>query len=123
MDQSFGKQNKLKSQKIITKLFSEGKSVGNFPLKLVYIRLDEQEIDLKVGVSVPKRNFKRAVDRNYLKRLLREAFRKNKYIVTNNLDASYAIMIIYIGKTKEDYHTLFSSTEILLKKFLQKEIK
>ncbi|HET8753479.1 MAG TPA: ribonuclease P protein component [Salinimicrobium sp.] len=124
MEESFGKKNKLKSRKLITQLFSEGKSVNHFPLKLVYIQLREpQEVLFKAGVSVPKRNFKRAVDRNHLKRLLREAFRKNKYLLASNLTNSYAFMFIYIGKNKEEYHNLFSGVETLLKKFVEKEIK
>lgn len=124
MEESFPKKNKLKSRKLITQLFSEGKSVNIYPLKLVYILLpQQQDAILKVGVSVPKRNFKRAVDRNYLKRLLREAFRKNKYLVTSNLKHSYAFMFLYIGKNKENHHTLFTATGTLLKKFVEKELK
>lgn len=72
MDQSFKKIEKLKSQKLIEKLFSEGKSIAVYPLRLVYLKTSfEDPVKLKVGVSVSKRNFKKAVDRNRMKRLMR----------------------------------------------------
>ena len=72
------KNEKLKSQKAIEQLFAEGKSVSAYPLRMVY--LDNQS-QLKVGVSVSKRNFKLAVHRNRVKRLLREGYRLNKNLL------------------------------------------
>ncbi|NJW53799.1 ribonuclease P protein component [Salinimicrobium oceani] len=122
MDQSFGKKEKLKSKLLIDQLFSEGTSVKKYPLRLVYLpkgkATDEKN---RIAVSVPKRSFKKAVDRMKLKRLMREAYRKNKYLVTNKLAASYAIMIIYTGREMMDYSTIFQATEELLKKFVQQE--
>lgn len=77
MDQSLGKNQKLKSKKLIDKLFIEGQSVKAFPLKLVYTEIDQAQIsDNKVAFSVPKKLFKNAADRNRIKRLMREIFRK-----------------------------------------------
>lgn len=57
MDQSLGKNQKLKSKKLIDKLFIEGQSVKAFPLKLVYTEIDQAQIsDNKVAFSVPKKN-------------------------------------------------------------------
>ncbi|HET7361553.1 MAG TPA: ribonuclease P protein component [Salinimicrobium sp.] len=121
MDQSFGKKEKLKSKSLIDNLFSEGKSVSKFPLKLVYAPISNSTIiNHKVGVSVPKRHFKKAVDRNYLKRIMREGFRKNKYLVANNLHP-FSMMFIYTGKDKCDARRMFSLTETVLKKFIEKE--
>ena len=64
---------RLKGKKQIEKLFVSGRSIGAFPLRLVYI---ETEIINKVGVSVSKKHFKNAVDRNKIKRAAREAFRR-----------------------------------------------
>lgn len=123
MDQSFGKKEKLKSKILITRLFTEGKSISQFPLKLIYLPISQPSINThKTGVSVPKRNFKKAVDRNLLKRLMREAFRKNKYLVNSNLNNSYAFMIIFIGKGKIEYQKMFKAMEALLKKFEEKEL-
>lgn len=124
MNEKFGKKEKLKSKTLITQLFSEGKSITKYPLKLIYLPVSRPgTTGFKTGVSVPKRNFKKAVERVHLKRLMREAFRKNKYLVDSNLPPPFAMMFIYIGKKKEDYQKLFSITEDLLKKFAEKELK
>ena len=123
MNESFGKKEKLKSKVIIDKLFTEGKSIKKYPLRLIYLPLSEAEELNKTAVSVPKRNFKRAVDRNHLKRLLREAFRKNKYLVYSNLSSKYAFMFIYTSREKVSYAKLFRVVEELLKNLVQKEKK
>ena len=121
MDESFGKKEKLKSKVLIDRLFVEGSSVKKYPLRLIYFPLEDKEKLNKVAVSVPKRSFKRAVDRIKLKRLMREAYRKNKYLVTNNLTTPYALMFIYTGREIWKYSDLLRSSEELLKKFVQQE--
>jgi len=112
---SYPKKEKLKSQKLIDQLFSEGKSVSAFPLRMVYLKTEfNDEVRFKTGVSVSKRNFKNAVDRNRIKRLLREAYRLNKTAYFNNILESYALMILYIGKDGTD----FDSVEIKMKQLL-----
>ncbi|MBT8319268.1 MAG: ribonuclease P protein component [Gramella sp.] len=104
MDQKFGKKDKLKSKKLIDSLFVEGKSIKSFPLKLVYISFDNtEEPELKTGVSVPKKLVKTAVKRNRIKRMMREVFRKNKYLVTSDLSSSHAFMFIYISREEMTY--------------------
>lgn len=122
MNESFGKQEKLKSKVLIDKLFAEGKSVKKFPMLLIYLPLSEESENYhKTGVSVPKRNHKKAVDRIKLKRLMREAYRKNKYLVSNSLDSHYAFMFIYTGREKVSYSKIFSTTRELLETFVEKE--
>ena len=122
MDESFGKKEKLKSKIIIDRLFVEGYSVKKYPLRLVYLPLeDPSEKENKVAVSVPKRSFKRAVDRVRLKRLMREVYRKNKYLVTNNLAKNYALMFIYTGREIWNYQELQRNGEELLKRFVEQE--
>lgn len=124
MNESFGKDEKLKSKILISQLFVEGKSINKYPLKLVYLPVSKPGFEHhKTAVSVPKRNFKKAVERIFLKRLMREAFRKNKYLVTSNMDTKYAFMFIYTGREKVSYHKLFTVTEELLKRFAEKELK
>ncbi len=122
MDESFGKKEKLKSKILIDRLFTEGFSVKKYPLRLIYLPLEDPSVEFHTtGVSVPKRNHKKAVDRIKLKRLMREAFRKNKYLVSNQLDSRYAFMLIYTGREKASYEKLFSATEELLKRLVEKE--
>ncbi|QFZ54448.1 ribonuclease P protein component [Oceanihabitans sp. IOP_32] len=116
---SYSKKEKLKSKKLINQLFAEGQSVSAFPLRLVYLPTHFNDaIIAKTGVSVSKRHFKTAVDRNRIKRLLREAYRLNKNDFFNNLDTPYAFMILYIGKEKPTYTQVETKMKVLFKKFL-----
>ena len=120
MKQTLGKQERLKSKMLIGKLYSEGKSVKNFPLRLVYVQTEHtSKYPAQVGVSVPKRNFKKAVDRNRLKRLLRETYRKQKHIVYNSIDIPYVYMISYIGKEQLSYAEIELKMEQLLNVFVE----
>ena len=118
MKQTFNKKEKLKSKKLIDQLFNEGSSVSAFPLRLVYIKTEfEDDVIIKTGVSVSKRNFKTAVDRNRIKRLLRESYRLNKSIYFNNITTQYAIMILYIGKDKPTFTQVETKMKQLFEKF------
>ena len=79
--------------------------------------LAETDIKLKVAVSVPKRNFKKAVDRNYLKRLMREAYRLKKQVILTPIEAQYSVMFIYLSQEKISYKELEPIMEQLLLKF------
>jgi len=118
---TFPKKEKLKSQKLIEKLFLEGKAVTAFPIRLLYLQTAfEDGSKIKTGVSVSKRNFKKAVDRNHIKRLLREAYRLNKPEYFNNITTSYAFMILYLGKDDADFDSVNSKLKIVFKMFLEK---
>ncbi len=117
MDLSYSNKEKLKSKKLIEKLFTEGNAVTAFPLRLIYLKEGETN---KVGVSVSKRSFKLAVDRNRVKRLLREAYRHNKNLLIDNNVEGYALMILYISKDLPDYDLVNSKTQALFSKFLDK---
>jgi ribonuclease P protein component len=77
----------------------------------------------QVGVSVAKRNFKLAVDRNRIKRLMRESYRLQKGIVYDHLENPYVFMISYIGKAEVPYQELFLKMEKLLGLFLDETKK
>ena len=122
MDQSLGKNEKLKSKTLIDTLFSEGKAIKKFPLKLVYTPISNPSITTnKVGVSVPKKLFKFAVHRNRVKRLMREAFRKNKYLVDSSLQTKFAFMFIYLSRDEISAEKLSVHMVQLLEKFKEKE--
>lgn len=126
MKYTLGKQERLKRRKLIEKLYSEGKSVKNFPLRMMYLQTQHtSDFPCQVGVSVPKRNFKLAVSRNRIKRLLRESYRLQKEIVYNNLEEPYVFMISYIGKEEPVYEEVFLKMQKLLNLFVEKtkEIK
>ena len=123
MNFTYPKSEKLKSKKTIDLLFSEGKSVSKFPLRLVYIESDygidkDSEQKIKMGVSVSKKYFKHAVDRNYFKRVLRETYRLNKHLLTENLDKPYAFMFFYQNKERLTYQEIETKTIQLFEKFL-----
>ncbi len=121
MNYTYPKTEKLKSRKTIDLLFCEGKSVAKYPLRLAYVEINPEEdhAPLKLGVSVSKKYFKKAVDRNYFKRVLRETYRLNKHILLENTDKSYAFMLLYQTKDRLDYHEIHVKTIQLFEKFIQ----
>lgn len=115
----FRKIEKLKSRKTIEALFTEGKSMGVFPLRLFYLELsDVEKVPFKTAVSVSKKNFRLAVDRNRIKRLLREVYRLNKVLLIDNSSKKYALLFLYVGKEKPDFHQLDATIKLLMEKFL-----
>ena len=117
----YSKKNKLKSTKLINRLFSEGKSVAVFPLRMVFIKLEQDNATNRVGVSVSKKNFRKAVDRNRIKRLLREAYRLNQNQIFNNSSSAYALMILYLGKDMANFSSVEKKMRQLFDKFGKSE--
>jgi ribonuclease P protein component len=124
MNFTYPKTEKLKSKITIDLLFSKGKSVSKYPLRLVFVESvygipEDSDQKLKMGVSVSKKYFKHAVDRNYFKRVLRETYRLNKYILIDNLDKKYAFMFFYQTKERLTYEEINAKTIQLFEKFVQ----
>lgn len=114
----YPKEERLKSQITIDEMFSNGKSVGKYPLRLVFIPVENtKKFPIQMGVSVSKRYFKRAVDRNYFKRLLREAYRLNKHLLLQEINQPYAIMFFYQTKERLTYTEIEEKTIKLFHKF------
>ena len=122
MQQTFKKQEKLKKSKLIEKLFAQGKSLTIFPIKLIYLEIEhESPYKIQAGVTVSKRNFKNAVDRNKIKRLLREVYRKNKYVIYESKNTKkHIFMFIYLGGKEFEYPILEDKMKSLLHKFILK---
>jgi ribonuclease P protein component len=118
----YGKEEKLKSRKLIEQLFAEGRSINAAPLRLVYIQpAAVLDFPVKMGVGASTRNFKKAVDRNRVKRLLREAYRLNKRSLLDHASATgqqLVAFILYTGKTLPDFETVNTKMQILLKKLI-----
>ena len=118
MQFTYPKKEKLKSKTTIDLLFSEGNSVSKYPLRLVYVENKEENAELiKFGVSVSKKYFKKAVDRNYFKRVLRETYRLNKHLLIDNLEKPYAFMFFYQSKERLSYQEIEEKTIQLFQKF------
>ena len=119
MNFSYPKNEKLKSKITIGLLFSEGKSVSKYPLRLVF-RTENVAIEpkIKIGVSVSKRYCKKAVDRNYFKRVLRETYRLNQNMLKNSLGQSYSFMFFYQTKDRLSFGEINLKTIQLFEKFL-----
>ncbi len=124
MQNTFKREEKLKKSKLITQLFAEGNSITEFPIKLIYLQVDHNSpYKIQAGVSAAKRKFNKAVDRNRIKRLLREVYRKNKYLIYQSEHTKkHIFMFIYQGKKEIDYKVLEEKMIIVLQKFLQKNI-
>lgn len=104
---TLSKEERICSKKLINDLFTgNGRSMTAFPLRVVFMKrtiVDDQP-HAAMLVSVPKRYFKHAVDRNRVKRQVREAFRRNKSIITQNLtDDHEAVAMAFVWLTDEKF--------------------
>ncbi|MCK3682485.1 ribonuclease P protein component [Maribellus sp. YY47] len=115
---SFTKEERLCSQKAIEKLFAEGESFLSFPIKVVYLKTElNATFPVQAAFSVSKKSFKRAVRRNRLKRLMREAYRLHKNEFYPKLgDQQLAVFFIYIGKEMTNYAAIENAMKKALKR-------
>ncbi|WKK66056.1 ribonuclease P protein component [Lutimonas zeaxanthinifaciens] len=123
MRETFRKDERLKKKNLISELFASGRSATVFPIKMIYLEYDHlSPFKIQAGVSVSKRNFKNAVQRNRIKRLMREAYRKNKSIIYNDADTKkHIIMFIYQAKEEISFDLMDRKMNQLIRKFLTKQ--
>lgn len=112
---TFSKGERLCNYHRIQKLFQEGNSLKKYPIKLLYLSVDSQEINNQVLISVPKRKVRRAVHRNRIKRLIRESYRKQKSL----LSSSYSLAFVYMGTEEISYTQVSQLVDALLKQLLE----
>jgi ribonuclease P protein component len=119
---TFKKEEKLKSRKTIEDLFKDGKSFSNFPFRVLWKFTSASTAPLQTGFAVSSKNFKRAVDRNRIKRLMREAYRLQKNILQEYLkqeQKQLAVFIIYVGNELPEYDLIFEKTTHVLNRLIK----
>jgi ribonuclease P protein component len=110
---TLGKEERLKSRKQTELLFSEGKKFTIAPFRFHYSFSKAEKTSLQFGAGVSKRNFKKAVDRNRIKRLMREAYRLQKITLREKLNQKSMqlnIFFIYLGKELPAYKEVYEKT-------------
>jgi ribonuclease P protein component len=117
MSQSFGKEYKLCRRKLIDGVFKTGKVIKQYPFVVHFLEVDEKlEAPFQVTISAPKRNFRKAHDRNRIKRLMRETIRFNKMILEDKISKSQKNIImfmVYTSKEEIPFTTLMKKNELL----------
>lgn len=116
MKLTFGKNEKLKSKKAIEALFSEGQSYVSHPIRIVYKVNPKSDYTIRIAESVAKKKFKHAVDRNLLKRRIKEAYRLNKHLIEITEDVSIDILFIYTSSKIQSYEKIDQSLQEILTK-------
>lgn len=120
---TYSKKEKLKSRKQIEAVFAQGKSFTFFPVKVFYL-LPEESMNffVKTGVGVSGKYFKKAAERNRIKRLLREAYRLEKlplhtYLEQSNKQAVF--FLLYVDKTLPQYADIKKSMFAIISKLIK----
>ena len=106
---TFSKEERIVSNLLIETLFEKGnsQSLSAYPLRAVYLRTEHREgcAPVQLLISVPKKKFKHAVDRNRVKRQIREAYRKNKAILEGTVGEGQMLLIAFIWLSDRHFAT------------------
>ena len=118
MKKQIKKNVTLISRKDISSVFKDGRVFLSYPFRLIWTERNEKQ-SIKVLISIPKKNFKKAVERNLIKRQLKEILHK-KVINTYLEEKSINLVITYIGDQKIDFNDLENKMTITFRKFILK---
>lgn len=118
------KAERLNKRSVVKRLFDgKNKSVSAFPLRVVYMPIEEEAMAVPVSIliSVPKRYFKHAVDRNRVKRQIRESYRKNKQIlICNEGRKKFVLAFLWLDKRHYETCEIESRVKFLLHRIAEK---
>lgn len=121
---SFPRPEHLKSRKLIDQLFESGSSAVSAPVRILWKRVDADiSSPVQAGFAVPKKQFKRAVDRNLLKRRMREAYRLNKKIIFDNLTEKsqpLVLLFVYTAKSIAEYKEIEKGIVVTLREVVKR---
>ncbi len=124
MRSTFKKAERLNSKILINRVFTEGISFSSYPFRVTFLQVKDEGVPTQILISASKRNYKKAVDRNKIKRLIREAYRKNKYIIWDFIstkpDTTLLISIVYIGKSILTYSEIERKLILILHTLIKK---
>lgn len=116
---TYSTSEKLKSRKLLNQVFAEGKSLNVYPLKITYSIQDIESLSTaKIAVGASSRYFKKAVDRNRVKRLIREAYRLHKHNLLDLLPEKkqLSVFILFVGKDMNETVLIAEKMPLVLQK-------
>lgn len=123
MSQTFGKEYKLCRQKLIDLVFKSGKVVKQYPFVVHFLEVtEEMKAPFQITISAPKRNFRKAHDRNRIKRMMKETIRFNKEILENQISKGEKKMIlfmVYTAKEEMPFTVLQKKNELLFENIIK----
>ena len=124
---TYSRSEKLKSRKVLSTLFTGGKTISVFPVKLFWMPAGNSvQQPIQAGVGVSARHFSKAVDRNRIKRLLREGYRLNKQSLLATLKSQQkqiAVFFLYVGKELPDHAMLTEKMQQALTKLEEQIVR
>lgn len=118
---SYNASEKLKSRKLLNRIFAEGKSINAYPLKVLYLIAETSTKQNLCGVGVSSKHFKKAVERNRIKRLLRESYRLQKKVLAEAVSENQQLIVFFLftGKDLAESALIPEKVLLLMQKIVQ----